>query len=104
MWPPARRDGTSPYAIPTAMTIDHDRTRMFVQRAWDERIIPALTEYIRIPAKSPMYDRAWAEHGHLDRAVALITDWAGRRKIEGLEIDVIRLEGRTPLILMEAPG
>jgi acetylornithine deacetylase/succinyl-diaminopimelate desuccinylase-like protein len=86
------------------MTIDHDRTRTFVQRAWDEQIIPALTEYIRIPAKSPMYDKAWAEHGHIDRAVALITDWAGRRKIEGLEIDVIRLEGRTPLILMEAPG
>ena len=86
------------------MTIDHDRTRTFVRRAWDEQIIPALTEYIRIPAKSPLYDRAWAEHGHLDRAVALITDWAGRRKIEGLEIDVIRLEGRTPVILMEAPG
>src|SRR5437870_4604099 len=103
MWPPDP-ELLVPYAIPATMTIDHDRTRTFVQRAWDERIIPVLTEYIRIPAKSPMYDRAWAEHGHLDRAVALITEWAGRRKIDGLEIDVIRLEGRTPLILMEAPG
>ena len=86
------------------MTIDHDRTRTFVQHAWDERIIPTLTEYIRIPAKSPMYDAGWAEHGHIDRAVSLITDWAGRRKIEGLKIDVIRLAGRTPLVLMETPG
>ena len=86
------------------MTIDRDRTRDFVQRAWDERIVPTLTEYIRIPAKSPMFDAAWAEHGHIDRAVDLITDWARRREIEGLELEVVRLEGRTPLILMEVLG
>ena len=70
------------------MTIDSDRTRAFVQRAWDDDIVPALTDYIRIPAKSPMYDPKWAEHGHIDRAVTLIVDWARRRKIEGLKIDV----------------
>ena len=86
------------------MSLDHDRTRAFVQRAWDAEIIPALTEYIRIPAKSPMFDAGWAEHGHIDRAVSLITDWAAARKTEGLKIDVIRLPGRTPVILMEAPG
>ena len=87
-----------------SMTIDSDRTRAFVQRAWDDDIVPALTDYIRIPAKSPMYDPKWAEHGHIDRAVTLIVDWARRRKIEGLKIDVIRLESRTPVILLEAPG
>jgi acetylornithine deacetylase/succinyl-diaminopimelate desuccinylase-like protein len=86
------------------MTIDTARTRAFVQRAWDGDIIPALTDYIRIPAKSPMYDAKWAEHGHIDRAVDLITGWARRRKIEGLTIEVVRLPGRTPVILMEAPG
>ncbi|HWP73497.1 MAG TPA: M20/M25/M40 family metallo-hydrolase, partial [Methylomirabilota bacterium] len=86
------------------MTLDPARTRTLVQQAWDGDIVPALTEYIRIPAKSPMYDAKWAEHGHIDRAVTLMTDWARRRKIEGLTIDVIRLEGRTPVILMEVPG
>src|SRR4030095_14934514 len=86
------------------MTIDSDRTRALVQKAWDDDIVPALTEYIRIPAKSPMYDARWAEHGHIDRAVTLITDWARKRKIEGLSIEVVRLEGRTPVILMEVPG
>ncbi|MGH7413094.1 MAG: M20/M25/M40 family metallo-hydrolase [Candidatus Rokuibacteriota bacterium] len=84
--------------------MDRDRTRALVQRAWDGDIVPALTEYIRIPAKSPMYDAGWAEHGHIDRAVTLITDWARKRKIEGLTIEVVRLEGRTPVILMEVPG
>src|SRR5215468_12407400 len=80
------------------------RTLEYVQRAWDGEIVPALTEYIRIPAKSPMYDAQWAEHGHIERAVTLITDWARARKIEGLTLEVVRLPGRTPVILMETPG
>jgi len=91
-----------PYYRP--MTFDPSRTRTMVQKAWDDSIIPALTEYIRIPAKSPMYDARWAANGHIDRAVTLMTDWARGRKIEGLQIEVIRLEGRTPVILMEVPG
>src|SRR2546425_1594466 len=86
------------------MSLPSDGTLDFVQQAWDRDIVPALTEYIRIPAKSPMYDAQWAEHGHLDRAVTLITDWARAGKIEGLRIEVVRLPGRTPVILMETPG
>ena len=86
------------------MNLQTDRTLDYVQRAWDGQIIPALTDYIRIPAKSPMYDAKWAEHGHIDHAVTLITDWARARKIEGLSIEVVRLPGRTPVILMETPG
>ena len=86
------------------MKLQADRTLDHVQRAWDGEIIPALTDYIRIPAKSPMYDAKWAEHGHIDHAVTLITDWARARKIEGLAIEVVRLPGRTPVILMETPG
>src|SRR4029079_8155793 len=86
------------------MSLNTDRTLDYVQKAWDGDIIPVLTEYIRIPAKSPMYDAKWAEHGHLERAVTLITDWARARKIEGLTLEVVRLPGRTPVILMETPG
>jgi acetylornithine deacetylase/succinyl-diaminopimelate desuccinylase-like protein len=86
------------------MTIDSDRTRTFVQQTWEGDIVPALTDYIRIPAKSPMFDAQWAAHGHIDRAVELITGWARGRKIEGLRIEVVRIPGRTPVILMETPG
>src|SRR5436309_273013 len=86
------------------MSIEPKKLGEFVQRTWDEAIVPALTEYVRIPAKSPMFDREWSAHGHLDRAVALIEAWARSRRIEGLGVEVIRLEGRTPVLLMEAPG
>src|SRR5204862_7870460 len=86
------------------MTIEGKKLGEFVQRTWDAAIVPALTEYVRIPAKSPMFDREWAEHGHPDRAVALIETWARSRTIDGPRVEVARLDGRTPVLLMEAPG
>src|SRR3989442_916068 len=86
------------------MTIEGKKLGEFVQRTWDAAIVPALTEYVRIPAKSPMFAREWAEHGHLDRAVGLSETWARSRPIEGLRVEVVRLDGRTPVLLLEAPG
>ena len=76
----------------------------FVQRAWNERIVPALTEYVTIPCKSPAFDADWKAHGHIDRAVALVQRWATSRKLEGLRLEVVRLGDRTPLLYMEVPG
>ncbi len=78
----------------------------FIDDLWDADILPALTDYIRIPNKSPAFDPGWAEHGHMDRAVALFEGWA-RRKIAALPgstLEVVRLAGRTPLIFIEVPG
>jgi acetylornithine deacetylase/succinyl-diaminopimelate desuccinylase-like protein len=86
------------------MTIDAVATRAYVQRVWDDSIVPALTEYIRIPAKSPHYDAKWAENGHIDRAVSLMQEWSVTRAIEGLTLEVVRLPGRTPVILIDVPG
>ncbi len=86
------------------MTIDATTTRAYVERVWDTSIIPALTEYIRIPAKSPHFDAKWAENGHIDRAVGLLQEWSVARAIEGLRLEVARLPGRTPVILIDVPG
>ena len=34
-----------------------------LSQVWDERIVPQLTDYIRIPAKSPMIESGWAALG-----------------------------------------
>src|SRR5437899_7215100 len=86
------------------MALDTGKIRDFVQKTWDQSIVPTLHEYVKIPAKSPMFDAQWREHGHIDRAVELLRGWATERPIEGLRIEVVRLEGRTPVIFMEAPG
>ncbi len=80
------------------------RTKEFVDHLWDTSIIPELVNYIRIPNKSPLYDANWREHGHMDRAIALIGKWCRAQRIPGLTIDVLKPENRTPLIFMEIPG
>ena len=59
----------------------------FAARVWDEEIVPALTDYIAIPAKSPMFDADWARHGHLDRVVRDAAAWVERQQeqIKGLK-------------------
>jgi len=80
------------------------KVRDFVNKQWDEQVVPRLTEYIKIPCKSPLFDAQWAEHGHIDRAVDLMTAWAKTQRIAGMTIEVVRLEGRTPLIFIDIPG
>lgn len=71
---------------------------------WEREIVPALHDYIRIPNKSPAFDPAWRENGHMDRATSLIEAWCKAQPIPGLKVEVIRLDQRTPVILMEVPG
>ena len=58
---------------------------------WDDDVLPTITEYIRIPNRSPAFDPQWAEHGHMDRAVDLVSGWMRTRRIEGLRVSVERL-------------
>ena len=76
----------------------------FAARAWDERIVPELKRYIEVPAKSPMFDAQWQSHGYIDHVVRAAAAWVESRKVAGLKLEVIRLEGRTPVILFEAPA
>lgn len=76
----------------------------FIDSRWDEQILPTLKEYITIPNQSPAFDRDWAKHGHMDRAVDLIVEWVRRQEIPGLRLEVFCLPERTPLIFIEVPG
>ena len=55
----------------------------FMEQIWEREIVPVLTDYIRIPNKSPAFDPDWRAHGHMDRAVALFEAWA-REKLKVL--------------------
>jgi len=81
-----------------------DGARRFVDALWGDSILPALTEYVAIPAKSPHFDPDWRAHGQLDRAVALAEAWCRAQPVPGLSVEVVRLPGRTPLLVLEAPG
>src|SRR5215471_5584034 len=86
--------------------MDAAKLKPFVDSLWEDAVVPSITEYIRIPNKSPAFDRDWAQHGYMDDAVKLMERWA-REKIAGVsgaKLEVVRLPGRTPVIFIEIPG
>lgn len=78
--------------------LDHART------TWAGSILPALSEYIRIPNVSPMFDADWAAHGHMAEAVELVRSWCANRTVAGMTIEVHELPGITPVLLIEVPA
>ena len=84
--------------------MDASKVKAFVDAKWDSDIVPQLVEYIRIPNKSPMFDADWVQNGHMDRAVALMETWARAQAIPGMQLEVVRLPGRTPLIFIDIPA
>ena len=86
--------------------IDITKARKFIDQCWGDEVVPALVEYIRIPNKSPFFDPDWAAHGHMDEAVQLFERWARAKLplLPGASLEVVRLPGRTPVMLIEVPG
>jgi len=86
--------------------LDIAKTKKLVDQCWADEIVPTLVEYIKIPNKSPSFDPDWAAHGYMDEAVALFEHWARAKLpfLPGATLDVVRLPGRTPVILIDVPG
>ena len=81
-----------------------DQARKHIDKVWDEGILPQLTDYIGIPAKSPMFAADWEQQGLLDAVVRNAADWVLAQKIEGLVLEIVRLPGRTPVLFFEIPA
>ena len=84
--------------------MDASRIDRYVDARWDDDIVPQLIEYIRIPNKSPMFDADWEKHGYMADAVKLMASWARAQPIPGMQVEVVQLDGRTPLIYIEIPA
>jgi acetylornithine deacetylase/succinyl-diaminopimelate desuccinylase-like protein len=86
--------------------MDQAAAKSFIDQVWDAEIIPQLTDYIRIPNKSPAFDADWQAHGYMDAAVDQFAAWASAKiaALPGATLEVVCLEGRTPVIFIEVPG
>ena len=81
--------------------IDKQKNIGFLSRAWKDSILPSLSEYIRIPNKSPLFDPDWYENGYMHKAVKHAVDWVHEQQVDGLDIKVHELNGLTPTITLE---
>lgn len=78
--------------------VDHARAR------WPVDVLPLLMTFARIPNLSPDFDPDWQEAGHMDAAADLMAAWAAARDLPGAVVDVLRLPGLTPTVVVEVPA
>jgi acetylornithine deacetylase/succinyl-diaminopimelate desuccinylase-like protein len=84
--------------------MDNNTASNFVNDLWDSSIIGEISEYIKVPNKSPHFDPDWEAHGHMDTAIDMLEAWCKRQPIKDMQVEVIRLDGRTPLLFIDIPG
>jgi acetylornithine deacetylase/succinyl-diaminopimelate desuccinylase-like protein len=84
--------------------MDTTKTEDFVNDMWDSSIIPELCDYIKLPNKSPHFDPDWEKHGHMEKAVQQLEAWCRTQPVEGMTVEIVRIEGRTPVLFAEIPG
>jgi acetylornithine deacetylase/succinyl-diaminopimelate desuccinylase-like protein len=84
--------------------VEHNTLNSTVTRLWDTEILPSLSDLVAIPALSPVFDPAWAQNGHLDDAAAHVSKWVSDRNLPGVTLETIRLDGRTPLVVVDIPA
>ena len=75
-----------------------------VSAQWDGDIVKQISDYIAIPAKSPGFDADWKAHGYIDLVMRNAAAWVDAQKVDGLTLEVIRLDGRTPVLFFEIPA
>jgi acetylornithine deacetylase/succinyl-diaminopimelate desuccinylase-like protein len=84
--------------------MDQNTVRRAVAEGWSASALPSLTEFVEIPALSPGFDTSWAETGHLRAAVDHVRDWIAARGLKGARLEILELEGRSPLLVVDVPA
>ena len=84
--------------------MDLKSLREHIATAWRDSIVERLAAYVRIPNKSPLFDPDWEKNGHMEAAVQLMAEWCRAQRIPGMTVEVKRLPGRTPVLLIDVPG
>ena len=87
-----------------AHIIDAAQALSQVNAQWDDDIVRQISNYISIPAKSPGFDADWKANGYIDAVMRNAGSWVEAQKVEGLTLEVIRLDGRTPVLFFEIPA
>jgi acetylornithine deacetylase/succinyl-diaminopimelate desuccinylase-like protein len=83
----------------TAVVSDH------VHAGWSGEHVDALSEFVAVPSLSPAFEPGWERTGALAAAVELVADWfADRHALPGVQTHRLRLEGRTPLLIVDIPA
>src|SRR5450432_677859 len=83
---------------------NEQKVRETVVSGWADQVLPSLAGLVQIPALSPAFDASWAANGQLQAAVDHVRDWIESRNLPGSTSEVVQLDGRSPLLLVDVPA
>jgi len=75
----------------------------FVERDFDENILPALSEFVSIPNMSPAFDPGNDTIDETEKVIRLVSSWTVQHCPEA-QVSVLRKPGLWPLMLIDVPG
>lgn len=81
-----------------------NKTMEYINGMWKDSIIPTLSDYVRIPNQSPLFDSDWATNGHYDKVLALFKGWIEQLKLQRCTLEIVQEQGRTPLVYLSIEG
>ena len=74
-----------------------------VERLWRTDALEALSEFIKLPAKSVGFDPCWEQNGFLLKACEDAARWGKKLFPDGI-FEVLRQPGRSPALFFEIPA
>jgi acetylornithine deacetylase/succinyl-diaminopimelate desuccinylase-like protein len=75
--------------------------RDLVHEIFEHDVLPTLAAYTEIRCLSPAFDPAWRERGEIARAAETLRGWCASRPVPGVTAEVVELDGRTPVLLVD---
>lgn len=84
--------------------LNQQATWNFVDKFWDNDVMPSLSEFITIPCKTRTLDPKWQENGYLLKAANLVKDWFEKQNIPGAKVQVLTIPDRSPFVYIDIPG
>jgi uncharacterized protein (TIGR01244 family) len=88
----------------STLPLDAAALTAFIENAFEKDVVASLSDFIRIPNVSPLFDDNWNSNGLESRAAAHLAEWARRQPIAGLTVDVLKEPDKTSLLFIEVPA
>ena len=81
--------------------MNYEQTLKDAKKDFEESILPALQDFVRIDNLSPDFDPEWEQNGKAEKAGFHLVNWALAQGVKGMKAELIKEKGRTPLVFIE---
>lgn len=84
--------------------MDANKTIEYVDQHFQENFVDPLSDFVRIPNLTPLFDYEFLTNGLIQQAIKFVKDYAESLQIEGLTVNVYEEEERPPIVVIIYEG